>query len=345
MRKFFTIISIAFLVISCNSKKSNKSGNNGNGELPVKIGIAEIKQYNKTLEYAGTFFAGKEANLGTSMPGKVEKIYFEKGSFVKSGTVIAELSSELLTQALIEYETLKKDFERVSRLKEKGSLSEMEFDHIKAKFEASLAKTEMIKKNTSVIAPFDGIVADYLVEEGENYFFTLSLEPGYSNTSGIVRLMQLNPLKFEINVPENDISKLRLNQKIRVDCEAAGLKGITGTITNISPYLSTTTRTATVEISIANTGYKILPGMYGKAYIDYGTEAGIYLKSGAIYRQPGTPEDFVFVIKNGVAKKVRIDKIKSEGEYVIVEGINAGDTVALEGKNKLVEGSKVKIVR
>lgn len=345
MRKFFSIISIAFLVVSCSGKKSNDSSDNVNGELPVKIGIAERKQYQKTLEYSGTFFAGKEANLGTSMPGKVEKIYYKKGSFVKAGNVIVELSSELLTQAIIEYETLKKDFERVSRLKEKGSISDMEFDHIKAKFEASLAKTEMIKKNTSVIAPFDGIIADYLVEEGENYFFTLSLEPGYSSTSGIVRLMQLNPLKFEINVSENDISKLKINQKLKVECEAAGIKDITGTITNISPYLSTTTRTATVEISIVNNGNKILPGMYGKAYIDYGTDEGIYVKAGAIYRQPGTPEDFVFVIKGGIARKVRINKIKSEGEYVIVEGIRAGDTVALEGKNKLVDGSKIKIVK
>lgn len=336
-------IVIILIIVSCNNNNNNKTVIEDDS-IPIKIGIAEKKEYKKILEYSGTFFAFKEANLGTSMPGKVEKFYFRKGSFVKQGTLLAELSSELLTQAIIEFDAIKKDYERIARLRDKGSISEMEYDHVKAKLDASQVKTEMLKKNTSIIAPFDGIIADYLIEEGENYFFTINYEPGYSNTSGIIKLMQINPLKFEINVQENDLNKIKLNQIVRVTCEAASLKDIQAKITFIEPYLSTTTRTAKVEITVPNFENKIYPGMYGKTYIDYGTEPGIYVKTNAVYRQPGTPDDFIFVIKNNKASKIKIKKIKSEGEYVVVEGINPGDTVALEGKNRLVDGSKVRII-
>jgi membrane fusion protein (multidrug efflux system) len=72
---------------------------------------------------------------------------------------------------------------------------------------------------------------------------------------------------------------------------------------------------------------------------------GTYVPVNAIYRQPGTPEDYVYVIKNDTAYRTRITRIKTEGEFVCVDGINSGDIVALEGKNKLNDGSLVKIIK
>lgn len=338
------IVIIGLLVMSCSDSK-NTSLESDDEAISIKTATVFERSYDKSLEYAGTFFANKEANLGTSMPGRVEKFHYPKGSFVRQGSVLVDLSSELLTQALIEYDAIKKDFERISRLRDKGSISEIEYDHVKAKYDASEVKTEMLRKNTCVVAPFDGIIADYLVEEGENYFFTLNLDQGYSNTSGILRLMQLNPLKVEIQVNEKDLSKIFVGQKVNVFCEAVSDDSISGTVSYIKPFLSTTSRTAGVEVQVPNYNNKIMPGMYAKVLIDYGSEMGTYVPVNAIYRQPGTPEDYVYVIKNDTAYRTRITRIKTEGEFVCVDGINSGDIVALEGKNKLNDGSLVKIIK
>ncbi len=342
MKKAY-ILLIFPLLVACGNKESKVSVEKTYTE--IKTDVAFEKSYSGSTEYSGTFFANKEANLGTSMPGKIEKYYYKPGTFVKSGTLLVELSSEVLTQALIEFDAIKKDFDRVSRLKEKGSISEIEFDHIKAKLDAAQVKTDMLKKNTTVVAPFDGVIVEYLLEEGENFFFTLNIDPGYSNTSGIVRLMQLNPLKAEIQVNEQDISKIHTGQEVIVKCDAVSDKEYKGKISYIKPILSTNTRTASVEVEVQNTDGKIMPGMFARVFIESISQTGVFIPLNSIYRQPGTPEDYVFVIKNDTAYKTRISRIKSDGEFVCVSGIENGVTVAVEGKNKLNDGTFVKVIK
>ena len=181
MRQILKLIpAVATLVFfGCKSGNDEKANVEANIPLVSTVKVQE-KSFNPKLSFTGTVFANKEANLGATLPGRVEKIFFEEGQSVRKGDLIVELSDEMLTQATIEYETIKKDFERVSRLREKGSISEMEYDHVKAKFEASKAKVEMVRKNTQVYAPFSGVIVERMMEEGEVYFINPGLEPGYS---------------------------------------------------------------------------------------------------------------------------------------------------------------------
>jgi membrane fusion protein (multidrug efflux system) len=77
------LLGILFLTLSCSNKETNDIDEIKDEKIPVKTSVAIKKSYDKTLEYSGTFFANKEANLGTSMPGKIEKFYYPKGTYVK----------------------------------------------------------------------------------------------------------------------------------------------------------------------------------------------------------------------------------------------------------------------
>ena len=145
-KELFVVAAVAVALAACGKKESTQQQESSTPV--VAVALATEKEYTPQLTYTGTVFAAREANLGASLPGKVERILFTEGQHVSKGDLIVELSDEMLTQAQIEYETIKKDYERVSRLREKGSISEMEYDHIRAKYEASKAKTEMIRKNT-----------------------------------------------------------------------------------------------------------------------------------------------------------------------------------------------------
>lgn len=144
MKKYIIITCIALIAWSCKDKEQNVQENNS--AIPVTVAKSVEKEFTPELDYSGTAFANKEANLGTAIPGRVEKIHYQIGDKVKKGDLIVELSSELYVQALIERNAIQKDYERVSRLREKESLSQQDYDHVKAKYEASVAKTEMMKK-------------------------------------------------------------------------------------------------------------------------------------------------------------------------------------------------------
>ena len=205
----YTTCLLAIFAGGCSTKTTENSGHSATSPATatkVTVHVAKEMEYIPVLNFTGTAEANREAALGASIPGRVEKIHFAKGSYVPEGAVIAEMSDEMLIQAQIELEAIRKDFERISRLKEKESVSVMDYDHMKAKFDASQTKVNMLKKNTSITAPFGGVLTDITVQEGENYTFVPSVSSDLKMQSGILTIRQLNPLKIIIEVNEKRLT-------------------------------------------------------------------------------------------------------------------------------------------
>jgi membrane fusion protein, multidrug efflux system len=341
-KKLSGLIGVLIFLAACTNEKKEISTVSDN-RIVVRTTIAELSGYTPVKIWAGTLLPGKEANLGATLPGKVEKEYFPEGAMVHKGDLIAELSGELYTQALVEYEAIKKDYERVENLKEKGSVTEQDFDHVKAKLDASKAKVEMLQKNTRIIAPFDGVIVDYLVQEGENYFFSPSLEPGYSMNSGIVKLMQINPLRLSFEVNEKEFHSLKKGQKIFFINDLS-TDTLQGTISLIRPALSTITHTGTVEALVPNPCLNLNPGMSATVMIPGTAIKGIRLPSSAMIRHSGSASEYVFEAKNDSACLKKVEQIVSEGDYSFINGIPEGTLVITVGAEKLKDGSPVKIL-
>lgn len=337
------IISAAVILTSCSSQKENNDELRIQEKVPVKVAKAEEKSYAPGLELSGTAFADREANLGSALPGRVEKTYFPEGSHVKKGDLLVSMSGELYTQTLVEFQTIEKDYERVARLNEKGSVAQQEYDHVRAMYEASRSKVEMMKKNAEIVAPFSGTIVEYLVNAGENYFFNLNLDPGYSSTSGILRLMKLDPVQVEAEVNEKDLSLLKKGQGASITFDAISDTTFKGKITYIKPALSALTHTATVRIEISNPHEIIKPGMYCHVKINLEPRKMVFVPLSAIYRQAGTSEDYIFITEGNMVKRIRTRRLATDNAFVAVSGINPGTDVVVYGKEKLSDGSQVEI--
>lgn len=333
-------MAVSFL--GCKENSNEKKAEQ-NASIPVVVSKSYQKKYTPELTFSGTAFANKEANLGTAIPGRVEKIYYKEGERVKKGDLLVELSAELYTQALIERDAIKKDLERVSRLREKESISAQDYDHVKAKYDAAVAKTRMMKKNAEIKAPFHGVVVDHIVQEGENFFFAPSLEPGYSMTSGIIKLMQLDLLNIQIDINEKDISKVHQGQMAEVVFDAYPDKKYTGELIQIDPVLSTLSRTAKAKVRIKNQGLLIKPGMYAKVHIRLPEQEATFVPNESIYRQPGTGKDYVFEVDQNIVTKTAVKRRYTLNDLVAVDGIEPDQTIVVAGKSKLRDGMPVEI--
>ena len=344
--KKISYLSIAMtltLLFSACSNTNEPQQDNQQGPEEVTTVRAEKNTYHPWLSYGGTAYAYKEANLGTALPGRVEKIHFQEGDFVEEGTLLVDLSAELYAQALAEKNTLEKDFERISRLREKGSVTQQKYDHVKAKYEAAKAKARMMRKNCRIRAPFDGTIVDYLVKEGENFLFSPSLKAGYSHTSGILQLMQLDRIKIKADVSEKELFRIEEGQQCQVAFDAMPDTTLKGTVTHIEPILSTSTHTATVEVTVNNPENLVKPGMYASIRIRMPETTNVFVPLNAIYRQEGTGNDYVFVVEDSRAVKKPIKKLYNRNTQVAVEGIRENKQVVVHGKNKLNDGDPVKI--
>jgi len=341
----YTLIPVALMLTlaGCGNHADEQGAREKQGPKEVSVVRSKKREYHPRLTYGGTAYAFKEANLGTALPGRVEKLHYEEGEKVKAGALLVELSAELYAQALAEKNTLEKDFERISRLKEKGSVTQQKYDHIKAKYEAAKAKARMMRKNCRIRAPFSGTVVDYLVKEGENFLFSPSLKSGYSHTSGIVQLMQLNRLKIEADVNEKDLPRISEGQEARLSFDAYPDTTIKGTVTHIDPILSTATHSGKIEVTVNNRGGILKPGMYAGVSIRLPKTSHVFVPLKAVFRQPGTGNDFVFVVENSKAIKQPVKKLSTQGDQVAVRGIRENIQVVVHGKNKLNNGDPVTV--
>jgi membrane fusion protein, multidrug efflux system len=336
-------VAAVLLIVSCSQQKTSVVSQNSVEIIPVKVVKAEERSFSPAIELSGTAYADMEANLGAALPGRVEKIYFPEGSNVKKGDLLVSLSGELYTQALVEFTTIEKDYQRVTRLIEKGSVTQQEYDHVKAMYEAEKSKVEMLKKNAEIIAPFSGTIVEYLVHEGENYFFNINLDPGYSRTSGILRLMKTDPIQVEAEVNEKDLSEIRKGQSAEVTFDAIGDSVYTGKISFIKPALSTLTHSATIRVEVKNTSGIIKPGMYAHVKAAGIPVNAVFVPTNAIYRQAGTSDDYVFTVDGNKAGKKKINRLFSDNTFSAVTGIVPGTVVVVSGKEKLTDGSLVEV--
>lgn len=336
------ILVVFFANISCKHKSSSDA--NAVEAVAVTVATVDEREYAPVLNFSGTVEANREANLATTLPGRVEKIYFKEGDYIPQGKIIAELSDEMLIQAMVEYETLKKDFERIRRLKEKGSVRVIDYDHIKAKYEASEAKVRLMRKNTTITAPFSGVLTDIMIEEGENYALMPSVSPDFKLKSGILTLMQLNPLKVKIEVNEKNLRFVSKGTLAKMRFDAIPDREFTGKVRMMKPTLNLSTRTTTVEIELENSKQEIKPGMYANVELVLDKVTGLFVPLNAIYRQSGTGDDYLFVVDaEHKVKRVLINRIQTIGDEVVVSGVSKGLQIVIDGKNKLSEGSVVKV--
>jgi membrane fusion protein, multidrug efflux system len=341
--KYILPLLAAIVALASCQKKETTTATTQKAIL-VSTAQTTMKTYQTSLNYEGNVVASQSANLGASLPGKVEKINYKEGDFVKQGAVVAELSGELLTQAEIENDAIRKDFERVERLLDKQSVTQQDYDHVKAKLEASDAKVAQLKKATMVIAPFSGYVTDKLMEEGEMFFINIPLDPGYSHATGIVRLMKLNPINVEIEVNESDLPKLKKGMPVEVKSDVYPDKVFTGRISNIKMMLSTTTHTSTLTIEVPNNELLLKPGMFVRVSVPQEPANGIKVPINAIYRQAGTADDYVFVVKpDSTVDKVKTERIVTIGDSVVVNNLSENETIVTNGKNKLMNGTKIRV--
>ena len=334
------ILILALGLVGCNHKNSLK-------DVPEQVVISTVTAvdslYSTVLSFSGTVSPNKEANIGSVVPGKVEQILVTEGGTVKEGELIAVMSDEFLSQSEIEYQAVKKDFERMQTLLAKNSVSQQEFDHIKALYDAANLKLQMARKNTEIRAPFSGVVMKHLDREGENYFFYPNLSPGMSPSSGIVSLMQIDPVLIKIKVNEKDLNQIRIGQKAMIKTDAIKGTSFTGKITKISPLLSTISHSADVDIAVANSHHRLKPGMSCTVELQLPAQRGTMIPKFALLQQAGTKDQYVYLIKNNTAQRKVVNVLSYFGDWAVVDNLAAGQIVALDGKNKLSDGSQVVI--
>ncbi len=183
-----------------------------------------------------------------------------------------------------------------------------------------------------VFSPIDGYVAERTADLGEYV----------SPTTKVATVVRTNPLRIRIDIPEQAISAVTVGQSVSVTTSAWPDKNFSGRIARISPNVTASSRTLSVEADIENSGGALKPGQFATVRIlQSHSEPAVLIPARAVRTESGVSR--VFVIKDGHAEQRLVQVGQSESDLVEVKsGVGAGEQVATSNVEQLSDGIAVR---
>ncbi|MBC8032121.1 MAG: efflux RND transporter periplasmic adaptor subunit [Pyrinomonadaceae bacterium] len=183
-----------------------------------------------------------------------------------------------------------------------------------------------------VFSPIDGFVSERTADLGEYV----------SPSTKVATIVRINPLRVRIDIPEQAIPSVTVGQSVSVTTSAWPDKNFSGRVARISPNVTPTSRTMTVEAEIENGSGALKPGQFATVRIlQSRAEPAVLVPSRAVRTESGVSR--VFVIKDGRAQERLVQLGQSEGDLVEIKGgVAADELVATSNIEQLGDGMAVK---
>ncbi|MDD5255223.1 MAG: efflux RND transporter periplasmic adaptor subunit [Candidatus Omnitrophica bacterium] len=182
-----------------------------------------------------------------------------------------------------------------------------------------------------VESPLTGVVGRIYVDRGQNV----------TAQTAVALVVNMENVKINLDVPEKYLPQVALGQQAFIAVDAYPQEEFSGTVTKASPVVDTTTRTAPIEITIANPEHRLKPGMFARVRLVLKDlqRVPVVLRESVIGKDPDT---YVYTVKDGkaVLQKVVLG-IRKGAYYEVKEGLSEGDMVVIMGQQKLTEGALV----
>lgn len=348
MKRYFSLLILlsAFLV-SCSNEKKNETTASGSDTTVYRVKTITLEKQNiaQKLEYTANLIAFEEINYAPAAPGRIDEINVEVGSRVSKGTVIARMDRTNYNNANEQLQSARSNYLRMDTLHKLNSISEAQWEAAKTQYEVAKTNVEFLAKNTTLVSPINGIVTGKYFQSGELYSGAPNTAAG---KAAIVTLMQINPLKAKINVSERYYTMVKQGMKADVGVDIFPDKAISAQVLRVYPTISSETRTFPVELTIANGDEKLRPGMFARVSFDLGEVNALVVPATAVIKQEGTNNHFVFIAgKDNVANKIEVEigtRFDDKME-IISDAIKEGDQLITAGQNKLLQGSRITVVK
>jgi membrane fusion protein (multidrug efflux system) len=335
---------------------------------PAAVAVTVHQVTSKSVKgldnYPATVVALNEIELRPQVSGYITDIFVKDGQQVTKGQKLYQIDQNKYIAAKNQAEAslasananlarIKKDVERYERLDQNEAIAKQTLDNAKAELLSAEAQVQAAKAQVSaaetdlgysqIIAPFSGRIGISQVRLGAQ------VSPGQPllNT-----LSSTDPVQVDFVINEREIPRFtRLKNATQIADSTFTLKlgdgsvyAQPGKLATIDRAVGRQTGTVNVRVEFSNAGGELVPGMTGSLQIindDYGDQVVIPFK--AVTEQMG--EYFVYLVAQDSTVAQQTVKLGTVfgAEVAVREGLKPGQTIVVDGIQKLRQGAKVQI--
>lgn len=337
---------------------------------PVELEVVRVKpgQAAQALTLPGEARAFVDSTVFARTNGYVDKYFVDIGDAVKEGQVLATLNTpelddqiaaskakvdELKAEVLVAQtnsEFAKTSYERWQLSTQDGAVSVQERDQKKAELDSSVAKLEAAKAEVAlaeadlrrlttldkfkvVTAPFDGTITERQVDLGD-----LVTAGSTSNTTPLFSIAQFNQMRVFVDVPQDAADDVTIGMAATA---TAGGRQFVGHVDRTAESINLSSRTLRVEVLVPNPKRALLPGTYLQVTLQVNRpQAPLEVPSSALVWRPKGPQ-VATVGDDGRVRFVDVKITRDSGDSVEVQGLKAGERIALNIGSQAIEGDHV----
>jgi RND family efflux transporter MFP subunit len=258
-----------------------------------------------------------------------------------------------------ELDKAKKEFDEANSLFAKGLISADEFENASKKYEMVLIesgelqgeireaakgvtqadiqvkKAQMDLEKTKISAPFSGIICDIQVAPQEHV----------SNAQELFTLVNIDQIQVHAKVLESEVGKMKTGREVTLSFSAHPEKDFKGTVKSISPIIDPEDRTCKVVVVMRNPDEVIKPGMHAEVEIITDIyEDRLLIPQEAILLRGG--RKLAFVVEGELAKWRYLELgLENEDYAEVIDGVQEGEEVAVEGHFTLAHDARIRVVK
>jgi multidrug efflux system membrane fusion protein len=329
------------------------------------VGVAKVTtgDLKVVLTGLGTVTPMATVTVVTQISGQLMSVGYKEGQTVKQGDFLAQIDPRPYQVALAQDEgTLahdlgllamaKSDLARYAMLNRKDSISRQQVadqQFLVQQYEGTVAvdraTIDSAKLNLAychITSPVTGRVGLRLVDPG-NYVQA-------SSSTGLVVVTELQPISVVFVLPEDDIPDIQAQMQrgatLEVDAyDRSNTRLLAkGTLITVDNTVDTTTGTVKLRASFPNGDFALFPNQFVNARLLLKTIQGATeVPVAAVQR--GAPGTFVYVVKPDSTAGVQViaTGVTDGDSMEVTKGLNPGDTVVVDGTDRLKEGAKIRV--
>ena len=343
LRTLALILSFALVAACGNPESGGEPQGPGKKKPPeaqlVEAFTVEMQETSTEHERTGSVRARRLVRIHNREEGRIEELPFFEGDAVSQGELLARLDDSLLSAELAKADALARqaqiDLERIEGLVRKNAASADEMERARTDLDVALAERLILQtriEHTRIAAPFDGVVAERLVEPGDMA----------AKNTHLLTLIDPEALIIETPVSELALPQLQIGDSADIRIDALGAGVFSGTITRIYPRLDPYTRQGIVEINIDPPPPGIRPGQFARVHLRTAVRPRLLVPFSAVQRD----QDGEFVYRIDEAGKAQLSRVRSglriADRIEILEGVVAGDRIVARGFLGLRPGAEVR---
>ena len=310
---------------------------------PVPVETATPVRGDVLAVYSGTapIEAFAEADVIAKVEGEIREVLVEEGDEVEKGQILARLDGDRLRLELNESRArlrkMQRDFERNKDLREKGLLSEGDYEKLQYDLESLQASYNLASLEldyTQVRAPISGVISERYIKLGNTIRVN---DPLYRVTS-------FDPLVAYLHVPEREYQQISADQPVAIDIDALADMEILASVTRVSPIVDPETGTFKITIELRDESRRIKPGMFGRMSIVYDRHENVLqVPRSAVMEEMGI--ESVYVVEDDKAVRRIVQTGYGEnGMIEITEGLDDSDNVITVGQVGLKPDATVTVI-